>query len=112
MQTRKRLPNIKAGLLKGLNYTQIGEKCGVQEKTIDRDIAKWLESGDFETWIKAEWVRLHNIIIHEDPTEAYKQVSKILGRMVTRRVESKHTEEIREIKLLWAVNEESYKQVY
>ena len=56
MQTRKRLPNIKAGLLKGLNYTQIGEKCGVQEKTIDRDIAKWLESGDFETWIKAEWM--------------------------------------------------------
>jgi len=109
MQTRKRLPQIKVGLLKGLNYTQIGEKCGVQEKTIDRDIAKWLESGDFETWIKAEWVRLHNLTIHDNPELAYKELSRILGRMVTRRVESKHTEEIREIKLIWKVKEDEGK---
>ena len=104
-QTRRRLPNIKAGLLIGLNYEQIGAKCGVTERTIDRDVHKWLQTGDFETWIKQEWVRLHNIIIHSDPTEAYRQVSKIMGRMVTRKVESKHTEEIRNINLSWIMDE-------
>ena len=100
-QTQKRLPKIKAGLLKGLNYSQIGSQCGVTEKTIDRDIYKWLNTGDFETWLKEEWVRLHNMIIHENPTEAYRQVTKILGRMVTRKVEAHSIEEIREIKLTW-----------
>jgi len=104
-QTQKRLPKIKAGLLTGLNYTQIGKHCGVTEKTIDRDINKWLESGEFETWIKEEWVRLHQQIIHDDPTEAYRQVSKLVARMLTRRIESKYIEEIREIKLTWIKDE-------
>jgi len=105
-QTQKRLPKIKAGLLKGLNYSQIGSQCGVTEKTIDRDIYKWLNTGDFETWLKEEWVRLHNMIIHENPTEAYRQVTKILGRMVTRKVEAHSIEEIREIKLSWEIKDE------
>ena len=86
-QTLKRLPAIKEGLLKGLNYTQIGGKCGVTEKTIDRDIGKWVESGEFETWIKTEFLRLHTIMIHEYPLEAYKQISKIMAKMVTRKAE-------------------------
>jgi len=97
-QTQKRLPKIKAGLLTGLNYTQIGSKCGVTERTIDRDISSWLESGLFETWIKEEWVRLHKQIIHDDPTEAYRQVSKLVSRMLTRKAEVKSTAEITETK--------------
>ena len=93
-QTVKRLPTITDSLLKGLNYTQIGAKCGVTEKTIDRDINAWVESGRFETWIKKEWVRLHNIILHEDPTEAYRNISKLVGKMITHRMEVK--EEISE----------------
>ena len=94
-QTLKRLPKIKAGLFTGLNYTQIGTNCGVTEKTIDRDIKTWIESGQFETWIKEEWVRLHNLILHDNPTEAYRQISKIIARMVTRKAELKTTEEIK-----------------
>jgi len=41
--------------------------------------------------IKEEWVRLHNIIVHENPTEAYKQLTKIISRMVTRKLEAKET---------------------
>jgi len=93
--------------MKGLNYEQIGAKCGVTKRTIDRDIHIWLETGNFETWIKEEWVRLHNLTIHDNPELAYKELSRILGRMVTRRVESKHTEEIREIKLIWKVQDDS-----
>ena len=100
-QTQRRLPTIKQGLITGLDYDQIAEKCGRTRRTIDRDISSWLESGEFETWIKEEWVRLHQQIIHDDPTEAYRQVSKLVARMLTRRIESKYIEEIREIKLTW-----------
>ena len=95
-QILKRLPQIKYGLLHGLTYIQIGESCGVTERTIDRDVKAWVESGEFETWIKQEWVRLHNIILHEDPVEAYRQITKILGHMVTRKIEKKEQKEISE----------------
>ena len=87
--TLKRLPIIQQGLLKGLTRDQIGAKCGRTEKTIDRDIKAWVESGQFETWIKEEWIRLHHIIIHENPTEAYRQLTRLLGQTLTRRIESK-----------------------
>jgi len=95
-QTLKRLPQIKHGLLIGLNYEQIGTKCGVTEKTIDRDVHAWVQSGEFETWIKEEWLRLHNIILHEDPIEAYKQITKLFSRMVTRKMEVKEEIKIEE----------------
>ena len=96
-QTLKRLPKIKEGLLRGLNRQQIAELCGVKsEKTIDRDFKAWVNSGDFETWLKEEWVRLHNIILRESPLEAYRQVSKLVGMMVTRKIEKKEQIKISE----------------
>lgn len=103
--TLKRLPIIKASLRKGLNRDQIGAACGVTEKTIDRDMRAWVDSGLFETWLKEEFLDLHNYARDADPIEAYKQVAKIVGRMVTRKVEAKHVEELREIKLVWVVDE-------
>ena len=70
VQTRKRLPTIKTNLLTGLNYTQIGKKCGVTELTIDRDIKAWVTTGEFDTWLREEFLRLHAQIIHDDPVEA------------------------------------------
>lgn len=95
-QTQKRLPQIKQGLLKGLNYTQIGAKCGVTERTIDRDVKVWVSSGDFEDWIKEEWIRLHQIVVNESPIEAYKNLTKLVGNMLTRKIERKEQLEIRE----------------
>ena len=103
-QTRKRLPTIKTSILEGLNRDQIAAKLNVTEKTIDRDYKAWVNSEDFETWLKEEWVRLHNIILHEDPTEAYRQISKLVGMMVTRKIKKKEEIEVREIKLQWNLN--------
>jgi hypothetical protein len=96
MQTLKRLPTIKQGLLEGLNYTTIGKKCGVTERTIDRDVHAWLESGQFETWIKQEWLRLHNIVLRKHPVEAYKQITRLLGQTLTRRMEVKEEIKVEE----------------
>lgn len=103
--TLKRLPTIKQSLRKGLNREQIGAKCGVTEKTIDRDMKAWVNSGLFEIWLKEEFLDLHNYARDADPITAYKEIARIVGRMVTRKAEIKTTEEIREIKLLWIKNE-------
>ena len=88
-QTQRRLPTIKRDLLLGLTSAQIGDKLGVTEKTIDRDLKAFINSGEFESWIKEEWLRLHNIILHEDPVEAYRNISKLVSHMMTRKVEKK-----------------------
>jgi hypothetical protein len=84
-QTMQRLPTIKAELLQGTSYPDIGKKLGVTERTIDRDIKAFVNSGNFETWLKEEWLRLHSQVIHDDPIEAYRNVSKLISRMVTRK---------------------------
>ena len=83
----KRLSKIKEGLRGGLNREQIGEKCGVTEKTIDRDMNAWVESGLFEIWLKTEFVDLHNYTRDANPLEAYRQIAKIVAKMVTRKAE-------------------------
>ena len=104
-QTLRRLSQIKKGLLLNHNRETIGKSCGVTEKTIDRDIKAWTESGDFETWVKEEWLRLHPQIVEKYPTLAYKELSRIVGKMVTKRLEAHTIEEIREIKLMWIKDE-------
>ena len=98
-QTQRRLPTIKRHLLLGQSSQQIGECLGVTEKTIDRDIRAFIESGDFELWIKEEWIRLHNIIIHDNPEEAYRNITKLVSNMLTRRFKSEEIQ-YEEIKLV------------
>lgn len=97
-QTLKRLPKIKAGLLEGLNYTEIGTTCGVTEKTIDRDIKAFVESGQFDTWIKEEFLRLHSKVVSKDMVEAYRNIVKLVAKMITRRMEVKEETKIEEKK--------------
>ena len=93
-QTAQRLPIIKAELLKGTSYPEIGKKLQVTERTIDRDIATFVSSGEFEVWLKEEWLRLHAQVINDDPIEAYRNVSKLIARMVTRKELSIVKEEV------------------
>lgn len=86
VHTLKRLRTIKKGLLDGLSRDQIGDMCKVTEKTIDRDMMSWFESGLFETWIKEEWLRHHLIVSKKDPIETYKQLTKLLGHTLTRKM--------------------------
>ena len=88
-QTLRRLPTIKAKLLQNWTIGQIADILGVTERTIDRDLKAFLDSGQFEQWLKEEWVHLHAKIVAENPIEAYRQVSKLISRNITRKAEIK-----------------------
>jgi len=85
--------------MRGLTIGQIADICKVAEKTIDRDLAKFRRSGMFEEWLKHEWMRLHTIIMQKDPTEAYRQLTKLMGKTIVARIEQ--TVDVREITLSW-----------
>lgn len=89
--TLKRLPTIKTSLRRGLNREQIGAKCGVTEKTIDRDMKAWVQSGLFDVWLREEFLDLHNYVRDEDPIEAYRQIAKLVGKGLVHRIESETT---------------------
>ena len=87
VHTLKRLPQIQQGLMEGLSREQIGETCKVTEKTIDRDMNAWVQSGFFEIWLKTEFVQLYYHEKTANTTEAFKEISRIVGRMVTQKHE-------------------------
>jgi hypothetical protein len=87
--TLRRLPKIKAGLLDGKTSQEIADQLHVRRETIERDKQAFRSSGIFEDWIREEWMRLHQIIVEEEPSEAYRQVSRLVGQMLTRKIERK-----------------------
>lgn len=95
-QTLKRLPYIQQGIHEGLSREQIGESCGVTEKTIDRDMNSWVESGLFEVWIKKEFVETYPDIKKEDTVLAFQEIAKLVGKMLTRKIEKREQIEFRE----------------
>ena len=93
--TRKRLPRIIEGLIKGENYDQIAEAVGVKNRrTIERDIQAWRETGGFEDFFAKEFLKLHGKIRKSDPVEAYRQITKLIARTLTRKIEAQLKQQI------------------
>lgn len=85
--TRKRLSKIIKALLEGKNHDEIAEICGVKNrKTIERDLIAWRNSGGFEDFLNNEWLKLHGKIKKLDPHEAYRQITKLLGKTLTQKI--------------------------
>jgi len=89
-QTLMRLPKIKEGLLRGLNYDEIAITCKLKNhRTIERDVKAWVESGEFETWLKVEFLTTYPEIKAEDKVLAFQEIAKLVGKMLTRKIERK-----------------------
>ena len=87
-----RMQKLIAGLRQGLTLAAIAEECQCSEKTIDRDFAEWRESGGFDKWLYAEFMRLHSLeISKEDGGQAYRCVADLLKKCLVDRKEI-HTE--------------------
>lgn len=90
--TRKRLPKIIEGLLAGKTHQQITASLGLKNRsTIERDLRAWRETGGYEEFLHNEWLQLHGKIKESDPVEAYRQISKLLGKTLTQKIETELT---------------------
>lgn len=93
-QTLKRLPYIKQGIFSGLNRDQIADICKCSHKTIDRDMRGWIDSDLFEIWIKEEFIETYPDIKKEDKVLAFQEIAKLVGKMLTRKIERKEQIEL------------------
>ena len=85
-QTNLRLPKIKAGILSKKTRTQIGDDCGVSERTIRRDITDWTKTDDFLRWAREVWLHYMQKV---DDAEVFRQATKIMVKTIPTQAEIK-----------------------
>jgi len=95
-QTQIRLPKIQKALIDEKTIQEIADICKVSDKTIDRDMKAWVDSGDFETWLKEEWLRVYVDIKKMKPIVAFEALNNLVGKMLTRKIERKEQIEVSE----------------
>ena len=65
---------------------EIANECGVDEKTIDRDIKKLKESGEWQSWLEDELLRLHKLS-DIDNTTKYREIAKLYAKTMIQKTE-------------------------
>jgi hypothetical protein len=93
-QTQVRLPKIQKALFQEKTMQEIAEICKVSDKTIDRDMKAWIDSGEFELWLKEEWLRVYIDIKKIKPIIAFEALNNLVGKMLTRKIERKEQIEL------------------
>jgi hypothetical protein len=84
--TLSRLGKIKDGLIHKVSHEQIAEQCGVTRITIERDLSKWYRTPDFYNWLHSLWTYLYRKIDNDELV--FKEVTRLLGKGATQRIES------------------------
>lgn len=67
---------------------QIAKNCGVNERTIYRDIDEMKESGEWSEWIEVEYIRLHREGDIKD-SQKYHEMALLYGKSKTQKIEAK-----------------------
>jgi len=95
---RRDIELIKPMLLDGKNQLDMSLKLDLRRETVNRKIARWVQTPDFEVWLKTAWLDKYRNV---DDDKAFDALTKLLGKMVTRKAEIKAeiNENITEIKV-------------
>jgi len=84
--TQIRLPAIKRGLLEKKTQAEIAVTCNVSDKTIFRDIHKWVKTEDFIEWLRTLWLDLYRKV---DDELAFKEATRLFMKSITVKQEIK-----------------------
>jgi hypothetical protein len=79
--------------------------CRCTKKTITRDVDAWRQEGGFTQFLLDEFYHTYPDIKKEYPEKAFDRLCYLLDKSLIRKVESHHTEEIKEIRLEWKIDE-------
>ena len=89
------IERIKPMLLDRKSQLEMSIALGLRRETVNRKIQRWVQTEDFETWLKTAWVEKYQKV---DDRTAFDALTKLLGKMVTQKREIKQeiTEDIHE----------------
>ena len=84
------IERIKPMLLDRKSQLEMSITLGLRRETVNRKIARWTQTGDFELWLKTAWLEKYQKV---DDKTAFEALTRLLSRMVTqkRQVEVEET---------------------
>jgi len=87
------IEKIKPMLLDGKSQLEMSVKLKLRRETVNRKIARWVQTRDFEIWLKTAWVEKYQKV---DDRTAFDALTKLLGKMVTQKREITEQVDVRE----------------
>ena len=93
------IEHMKPLLIDGKSQLDISLALNKRRETINRKISRWVQTEDFEVWIKTAWLDKYCTV---DNDKAFDALTKLLAKMVTNKAEIKAeiNSNITEVKVL------------
>lgn len=93
------IEHMKPLLIDGKSQLDISLALNKRRETINRKISRWVQTEDFEVWIKTAWLDKYCTV---DNDKAFDALTKLLSKMVTHKAEIKAeiNSNITEVKVL------------
>jgi hypothetical protein len=83
------IERIKPMLLERKTQLEISVALGLRRETINRKIARWVQTTDFEVWLKQAWLQKYQTV---DDKTAFIALTTLLGKMVTQKITGEITQ--------------------
>jgi hypothetical protein len=80
------IERIKPMLLEGKTQLEMSMVLGLRRETINRKMQRWVQTPDFEAWLKQAWLEKYRKVSNR---VAFEALTRILARMVTQKREVK-----------------------
>jgi hypothetical protein len=87
------IAKIKPMLLDGKSQVEMSVALKLRRETVNRKIQRWVQTSDFEVWLKTAWVEKYQKV---DDRTAFDALTKLLGKMVTQKREVTEQVDVRE----------------
>jgi hypothetical protein len=87
------IEKIKQMLIEHKTQLDMSRELGLRRETVNRKIRRWVQTDDFENWLKTAWLQQYQNV---DSTEAFRALTSLVGKMLTRKIERKEQIEISE----------------
>jgi len=80
------IEKIKQMLIEHKTQLDMSRELGLRRETVNRKIHRWVQTDDFENWLKTAWLQQYQNV---DSTEAFRALTSLVGKMLTRKIEAK-----------------------
>jgi len=90
------IAKIKGFILDGKNQSEIAVLLKKRRETVNRKIARWMQTLDFDEWVGSLWLEHYGELRKEDKREAFRQLTKLFVAKQTRKIEASTTTTIDE----------------
>jgi len=91
------IEKMKPMLLDNKSQLEISVALTLRRETINRKLARWMRTKDFEEWLKQAWLDKYQKV---DDVEAFRGLTKLFAKLIVQRTEIK--EDIyEETRIVW-----------